>query len=238
MQLNELGQPIGEPLPGWSMRPVPRAVALKGSYCRLERLDLHQHAQQLFDADQLDSRGESWTWLPYGPFATFADYRRWVEQVRGNHDLVFYAIVNTDPAAPDREHRAVGVLSLVRIQPTFGVVEVGHVHYSPRLQHTRAATEAQYLLASHVFDELGYRRYEWQCDTLNAASRSAAGRLGFTYEGTFRHDTVMKGRNCDTAWYSIIDSEWPDVRDRFTTWLHPDNFDAEGHQLNAMPPTR
>jgi RimJ/RimL family protein N-acetyltransferase len=121
--------------------------------------------------------------LPYGPFASFADYQRWVEHVHGDNDMVFYAIVNSDPATLDREHSAVGVLSLLRMQPEVGVIEVGHVHYSPQLQRTRAATEAQYLLASHVFAELGYRRYEWKCDTLNAASRAAAERLGFTYGG-------------------------------------------------------
>ncbi|QWF84994.1 GNAT family N-acetyltransferase [Amycolatopsis sp. CA-230715] len=232
MRTNELGQPIGHALSGWTPRSAPTTPLLKGRYCRLERLDSHRHAEALFEADQLDTAGESWTYLPYGPFTAFADYRRWVEQVQDGQDPLFYAIVSTDR----REPAAVGVLSLLRIQPEFGVAEVGHVHYSPLLQRGRAATEAQYLLASHVLDDLGYRRFEWKCDALNAGSRAAAERLGFSYEGTFRQATVVKGRNRDTAWYSIIDSEWPAVRDRFTAWLHPDNFDAEGTQRTPLRP--
>lgn len=194
MQINELGQPVGQPIPAWTSRPRPTAPALRGRYCRLERLDPHRHAEDLFTADQLDERGESWTYLPYGPFPSLADYQGWVEQVAASDDPLFYAIMNTDPADPGEEHRAVGVLSLLRIQPDVGVIE------------------AQYLLVSHVFEDLGYRRFEWKCDALNAASRSAAERLGFTFEGTFRHAMVVKGRNRDTAWYSIIDNEWPSIR--------------------------
>ena len=234
MSINELGQPVGPAVAGWTPRPRPEAAVLKGRYCRLERLDARQHAEQLFDADQLDGRGESWTYLPYGPFAAFADYRRWVEKVCEDPELVFYTIVSTDPAAAGPEHSAVGVLSLLRMQPETGVMEVGHVHYSPRLQRTRAATEAQYLLASHIFDDLGYRRYEWKCDALNAASRAAAQRLGFSYDGTFRQDKVVKGRNRDTAWYSMVDSEWPATKIRLTSWLSPGNFDVHGRQLTSL----
>ncbi len=141
------------------------------------------------------------------------------------------------PASPGPEHSPVGVLSFLRMRPEVGAIEVGHVHYSPRLQGTRAATEAQYLLASHVLDELGYRRYEWKFDALNAASRTAAERLGFRYEGTFRQDKVAKGRNRDTAWFAITDGEWPDVRERLTRWLRPDNFDAQGRQLHSLHPS-
>jgi RimJ/RimL family protein N-acetyltransferase len=235
--MNELGQPVGHPVPGWTPRPPATAAVLKGRYCRLERLDPHRHAEELFTADQLDARGESWTYLPYGPFDTLADYRHWVEQVCGGDDPLFYAIVDTtdtDPAAAGGQPRAVGVLSYLRMQPEIGVIEIGHVHYSPLLQRRRAATEAQYLLASHAFEELGYRRLEWKCDALNAASRSAAARLGFTYEGTLRQAAMVKGRNRDTAWYSITDSEWPDLRDRFASWLHPDNFDAQGRQRTSL----
>ena len=235
--MNELGQPVGHPVPGWMPRPPATAAVLKGRYCRLERLDPHRHAEELFTADQLDAPGESWTYLPYGPFDTLADYRHWVEQVCGGDDPLFYAVVDntdTDPAAPGGEQRCVGVLSLMRMQPEIGVIEIGHVHYSPLLQRRRAATEAQYLLASHAFEELGYRRLEWKCDALNAASRSAAARLGFSYEGTFRQAAVVKGRNRDTAWYSITDSEWPGLRDRFASWLHPDNFDAQGRQRTSL----
>lgn len=234
MRINELGQPIGPPVSGWAARPHPHTPVLTGTYCRLERLDPHGHAEQLFAADQLDAPGESWTYLPYGPFTTPADYRRWIEQVSGGDDPLFYAIIDTDRAAGGEEQRAVGVLSLLRIQPEVGVIEVGHVHYSPLLQRRRAATEAQYLVAGHTFDELGYRRLEWKCDALNAPSRSAAERLGFSYEGTFRQATVVKGRSRDTAWYSITDGEWPGLRDRFARWLHPDNFDAQNRQRTSL----
>jgi RimJ/RimL family protein N-acetyltransferase len=231
---NELGQPVGPPVPGWTPRPRPSAAILQGRYCRLERLDPGRHARELYAADRLDTRGESWTYLPYGPFGTLEEYRRWAERVAAEDDPMFYAIVSTDPAEPGDLHGPVGVLSLMRIQPEFGVIEVGHVHYSPLLRRRRAATEAQFLMASHVFDDLGYRRFEWKCDALNAASRSAAGRLGFDYEGTFRQAVVVKGRNRDTDWYSMIDGDWPRLRDRFTRWLDPGNFDAEGRQRTSL----
>jgi RimJ/RimL family protein N-acetyltransferase len=232
--MNELGQPVGHPVPGWAPRPPATATVLKGSYCRLERLDPARHAAELFSADQLDTRGASWTYLPYGPFGTPADYRRWVEQVCDVDDPLFYAIIDTAPDPAGAQQRAVGVLSYLRMQPEVGVIEVGHVHYSPLLQRRRGATEAQYLLASHAFEELGYRRFEWKCDALNAPSRAAATRLGFTYEGTFRQAAVVKGRNRDTAWYSITDTEWPAIRDRLVGWLHPDNFDAQGRQRTSL----
>ena len=230
MPVNAHGQPVGEVVPGWTPRPRPVAPALTGRYCRLERLDPDRHAAELYDADRLDTTGESWTYLPYGPFGDPADYRRWVEDVHDGADPLFYAIVATGPRAP----RAIGVAGLLRVQPAAGSIEVGHVHYSPPLQRARAATEAQYLLARYVFDELGYRRYEWKCDALNAPSRRTAERLGFTYEGTFRQAVVVKGRNRDTAWYAMTDGDWPAVRDGFTAWLHPDNFDAEGRQRTAL----
>ena len=204
---------------------------LAGRYCRLERLDPDRHAAELFAADQRDVDGGSWTYLPYGPFADPAAYREWVEQVGRSEDLCFYAIVDTSGVS---QARGIGVASYLRMQPDAGSIEVGHVHYSPLLQRRRAATEAQYLLMRHAFEELGYRRYEWKCDALNAASRAAAQRLGFSSEGTFRQATVVKGRNRDTAWYSIIDTEWPAVRDRLTGWLAPENFDDQGRQVASL----
>jgi RimJ/RimL family protein N-acetyltransferase len=232
MHVNDLGQPVGRPVPDWTPRAAPDAAVLTGRYCRLERLDPDRHAAELYAADRLDTRGESWTYLPYGPFATLDDYRKWAEDARAGADPRFYAVVGTDPA--DGAPRAAGVLSLMRIQPEAGVIEVGHVHYSPLLQRRRAATEAQYLLARYVFDDLGYRRFEWKCDALNAPSRAAAERLGFRYEGTFRQAVVVRGRNRDTAWYSIIDEDWPAVRDRFAAWLRPDNFDDEAAQRTPL----
>jgi RimJ/RimL family protein N-acetyltransferase len=234
VDVNPLGQPIGRALPEWTTRPRPTAAALVGAYCRLERLGPH-HAEELFAADRCDVTGESWTYLPYGPFVDLDSYRAWVRHVCADDDPRFYAIINTDAStAPTARPCAVGVLSYLRVQPEMGSIEVGHVHYSPHLQRQRAATEAQYLLMSHALEDLGYRRYEWKCDALNAPSRAAAERLGFTYEGTFRQASVVKGRNRDTAWYSIVDSEWPAVRDRLTAWLAPENFDSQGHQSASL----
>ena len=228
MEVNALGQPIGPLVPGWSPRPRPAAAVLEGEYCRLERL-ADRHADALFAADRLDASGESWTYLPYGPFAEVGAYRDWVRRVADSEDPRFYAIVGTDPA-----EGPVGVFAYLRIAPEAGSIEVGHVHYSPLLQRRRAATEAQFLLMRHAFDDLGYRRYEWKCDALNAPSRAAAERLGFRYEGTFRQATVVKGRNRDTAWYAIVDAEWPAVRERLARWLARDNFDVEGRQATAL----
>jgi RimJ/RimL family protein N-acetyltransferase len=235
METNELGQPVGDAVQGWAVREQPSVEVLVGRYCTVERLDALRHAEDLFSADRHDRRGESWTYLPYGPFADFASYRRWVERVAADVDPQFYAVVDTDAAAgTSGVGQAVGVLSLMRVDPEVGSIEVGHVHYSPLLQRRRAATEAHYLLMRYVFDDLGYRRYEWKCDALNAPSRAAAERLGFTYEGTFRQSSVVKGRNRDTAWYSLIDVEWPQLSDRLQSWLAPDNFDDAGRQKSSL----
>ena len=235
MEINALGQPVGRLVPGWAPRPKPTVSVLAGSYCRLERLDPSRHAEELFAADRRDTDGQSWTYLPYGPFTELATYREWVQQVSIGNDPRFYAVIDTDPSPGSvPEAGAVGLASYLRVQPEEGSIEVGHVHYSPVLQGRRAGTEAQYLLMSHAFEDLGYRRYEWKCDALNAPSRAAAERLGFSYEGIFRHATVVKGRNRDTAWYSIIDTEWPVIRDQLTTWLSPDNFDHRGRQMTSL----
>jgi len=233
MPINALGQPVGQAVRRWTPRRRPVASVLAGSYCRLERLDPDRHATGLFSADQRDVRAESWTYLPYGPFDDLASYRQWVVQASDAEDPLFYAVINTDSAAGAAED-AVGVLSYLRIQPGSGSIEVGHVHYSPLLQRRRAATEAQFLMMSHALDDLGYRRYEWKCDALNAPSRAAAGRLGFTYEGTFRQATIVKGRNRDTAWYSILDTDWPAIRGRVAAWLHPANFDEQAAQRTSL----
>lgn len=235
VEFNALGQPVGEVVPGWTPRQKPIASVLAGSYCRLERLDLDRHADELFAADRRDVGGGGWTYLPYGPFADLASYRDWVSQVCRSDDPCFYAIVDTDSTSGVvAVAGAVGVASYLRVQPEVGSIEVGHVHYSPLLQRRRTATEAQFLLMSHAFEDLGYRRYEWKCDALNAPSRAAAERLGFCYEGIFRQATVVKGRNRDSAWYSIIDTEWPVVRNRLTRWLSPENFDARGGQITSL----
>jgi RimJ/RimL family protein N-acetyltransferase len=201
---------------------------MDGRFCRVEPLDPGRHAADLLAANAEDRDGRNWTYLPYGPFARDEDYRRWVERFCLGDDPLFHAIVARDSG------RAVGVASLMRIDPANGVIEVGGINYSPRLQRRPAATEAMYLLMRRVFDELGYRRYEWKCDALNAPSRAAAARLGFRFEGVFRQAVVYKGRNRDTAWFSIIDREWPTLKAAFETWLAPENFDADGHQRRRL----
>ena len=219
-------QPTGTPLPNWSQPPLPPRTSMSGRYCRVEPMD-ERFAADLFAANQLDREGLNWTYLPYGPFATEEDYRRWLRDACFGGDPLFHVIV--DPAT----NTAVGVASYLRIDPKAGSIEVGHINFSPLLQRTPAATEAMYLMMRRAF-ELGYRRYEWKCDALNAPSRAAAQRLGFSYEGTFRQATVYKGRNRDTAWYAAIDAEWPALRRAFETWLAPDKFDSKGRQLTRL----
>jgi len=225
--LNHLGQPIGFPLPGWTPPPRPTREPRQGRYCRLEPLDPDRHAAALFAANAADEEGRSWTYLPYGPFETLPHYRDWMRAQCLGEDPLFFAIVDLADGAP------AGVASYLRIAPASGSIEVGHIHYAPRLQRTAAATEAMFLMMQHAFD-LGYRRYEWKCDALNAASRAAAQRLGFSFEGVFRQATVYKGRNRDTAWYAAIDTDWPALRVAFLTWLDPGNFDAQGRQRTRL----
>ncbi len=221
---NALGQPIGFPVPNWTPRPRPPRTPMAGRYCRVEPLDPARHAHDLWVANADDAEGRMWTYLSVGPFPDEAAYRTWLSTVAVVEDPVFYAIVDA------RTEQAVGLASYLRIDPANGVIEVGNLQFSPRLQRTPAATEAMFLMMRHAFDELGYRRYEWKCDSLNAPSRAAAERYGFQFEGIFRQAVVYKGRNRDTAWFSIVDSEWPAMRDAFQRWLAPTNFDEEGRQ--------
>jgi RimJ/RimL family protein N-acetyltransferase len=204
---------------------LPDAPVLEGRFARLERLDAGRHADDLFAAyaghDQL------WDYMAYGPFATAREYRTWAESEARGPDPVFYAI-------QDRQsHRAAGVASLLRITPAHGVIEVGHICLSPALQGTVAATEAMFLMAEWVF-AAGYRRYEWKCNALNLASRRAAQRLGFSFEGIFRQHMVIKGRNRDTAWFAMTDRDWPALRVAYLSWLDPGNFDAHGRQKRSL----
>jgi len=205
---------------------------MAGRCCRVEPLDPQRHAEDLFAAYQEDPDGRHWTYLPIEPFRDLEAYRRWLAEIAAKDDPLFHAIVDADDDA------ACGVASFMRIDPPNGVIEVGHINYSPRLQATTAATEAMYLMMRRAFDELGYRRYEWKCDSLNEPSCRAAERLGFTFEGTFRQAWVVKGRNRDTSWFSIVDTEWPAIRTAFETWLSPDNFDEEGVQKRRLSDVR
>jgi RimJ/RimL family protein N-acetyltransferase len=199
---------------------------MEGRHVRLEPLVV-AHAAALHDANLRDREGRNWTYLPYGPFATLGDYSHWVGEMTRDGDPLFYAIVDLDSGLP------VGVASYLRIMPSSGSIEVGHINFSPLLQRARGGTEAMYLMMKWAF-EAGYRRYEWKCDALNAPSRRAAQRLGLSFEGIFRQATVVKGRNRDTAWYAAIDSEWPALQAAFETWLDPANFDAAGHQRRPL----
>jgi RimJ/RimL family protein N-acetyltransferase len=219
---NALGQPIGFAVPGWTARPRPPRTAIEGRLVRLEMLDAARHTADLYAANAEDREGRIWTYMAYGPYAEESAYRDWVTGMAKSDDPLFHAII--DKASG----KARGVASYLRIEPASGVIEVGHINYSPALQKTAAATEAMYLMMKRVFDELGYRRYEWKCDALNAPSQRAAQRLGFVYEGTFWQATIYKGRNRDTAWYSIIDKDWPKIRAVYEAWLAPENFDAAG----------
>ncbi|NYZ11109.1 GNAT family N-acetyltransferase [Azospirillum sp. RWY-5-1] len=230
--VNPLRQPVGFPLPDWTPRPLPPRTSMGGRFCRVEPLDTDRHAAQLFDACALDAEGRNWTYLGYGPFADFDSYRTWMAGVVAGSDPLFHAVVDAATG------RAVGVAAYLRIDRGSGVIEVGHLNFSPLMQRSPVATEAMALMMRRAFDELGYRRYEWKCDSLNAPSRAAAERLGFTYEGTFRQAIVYKGRNRDTAWYSITDREWPAIRAAFGAWLDPANFDADGRQIRRLSDLR
>jgi RimJ/RimL family protein N-acetyltransferase len=226
--INECGQPVGPPLPNWTPAQLPPRETLSGRFCRVEPIH-ERFASDLFAADAADCDGRTWTYLPYGPFADERAYREWLIGTCFEADPLFHAIVDAQSG------RACGVAALMRIAPTAGSIEIGHLHFSPALQRTSAATEAIYLLIQEAF-ALGYRRCEWKCDALNAPSRAAAQRLGFSFEGIFRQATVYKGRSRDTAWYAIIDTEWPALSRVFERWLEPGNFDEAGRQRISLSP--
>lgn len=216
---------FGAPLPGWSPPPRPAMAPLERRFARLERLDADAHAADLHRANSADPG--IWDYLPYGPFSSAAAYHRWIRQITGGADPVFYAIQNRESG-----HFG-GVASYLRITPEMGTIEVGHINLSPELQRTRAATEAMFLMMDWAFGA-GYRRYEWKCDALNVPSRRAAQRLGFSYEGVFRQAAVVKGRNRDTAWFAVTDGDWPALREAYRAWLDPANFDAAGRQRERL----
>ena len=224
--VNALGQPVGAPVDITLPRPRPPRSPMRGFWCDVVPLDPDAHAAALYTAYSADTEGRIWTYLPQGPFADQAGFRAWMDAFCLSDDPLFHSILV--------EGQPLGVASLMRIDPANGVIEVGNINFAPALSRTRAATEAMYLLMSRAFDELGYRRYEWKCDALNAPSSRAAARLGFTYEGLFRQAIVYKGRNRDTAWFSILDSEWPRLKAGFEAWLDPSNFDADGRQRHAL----
>jgi RimJ/RimL family protein N-acetyltransferase len=227
-QSNHLGQPIGFPVQDWSARPVPPRTPMAGRFCRVEPLDANRHATELYAANCEDREGRMWTYLPWGPYASFEDYLAITKAASVNDARITYAVVDTASG------KAAGVASYMNINPAAGSIEVGAIAYSPALQRKPAGTEAMFLMMRRVFDELGYRRYEWKCNSLNAPSRAAAGRYGFRFEGIFRQADVVKGRNRDTAWLSIADGEWPAIKTAFERWLDPANFDGDGKQRESL----
>jgi RimJ/RimL family protein N-acetyltransferase len=217
----------------WTPRPRPTRERLDGSIVRLEPLSVEQHAASLFEAAQgAGSDPHLWDWVSYGPFPDQAAFETWIGSQATSEDPLFFAVVDAITG------QALGEVSFLRIEPAHGVIEIGHIWFGGSLQRTRGATEAIFLLARHAFDDLGYRRLEWKCNAANARSRRAAERFGFTFEGIFRQHSISKGKNRDTAWFSIIDREWPAIRQGFERWLADDNFDQHGRQRRSLAEMR
>ncbi len=216
---------LGTPVPGWTLPPAPVGDVLEGQYVRLERLDADAHAADLHRA--YSGHDALWDYMPYGPFSSAAAYHRWVKETASGEDPLFYVL--RDKATG----HCGGVASYLRITPAAGSIEVGHICLSPEVAKGRVWTEAMFLMMEWAFRN-GYRRYEWKCNALNMASRRAAQRLGFSYEGIFRQAAVIKGRNRDTAWFAVIDTEWPALREAYGAWLSPRNFDAAGRQKERL----
>lgn len=216
---------LGAPVPGWTPPPAPQGAPLEGRYVRLERMDPDTHAGDLHRA--YSGHDALWTYLPYGPFPSAAGYHRWAKDSATGTDPLFYTLRDRTTG------HCGGVAAYLRITPAAGSIEVGHINLAPEIARSRVWTEGMFLMMDHAFT-LGYRRYEWKCDALNLPSRRAAQRLGFSYEGTFRQMAVVKGRNRDTAWFSIIDTEWPALCEAYAAWLAPANFDAQARQHERL----
>jgi RimJ/RimL family protein N-acetyltransferase len=229
---NQYGQAIGPSVSGWSARPFPPRGELRGRYCRLEPVDPQRHGAQLYAAYMEAPDSRDWTYLFSERPERQEDFESYIRGLASSEDPLHFAIVSTHSS------EALGTAALMRIDPKHGTIEVGSITFSPRLKRTPMATESMYLLMRLAFDELGYRRYEWKCDSLNAPSRAAAERYGFTFEGIFRNAVIYKGRSRDTAWYSITVEEWPRIRSAFAAWLDPANLDPQGRQKRRLQDIR
>ena len=218
--------PQTEDLACWKPVKLPCPTLLEGRYVRLEPLNARRHTADLWRG--VEGHDEVWDYLSEGPFNREADLRLTIEQKENGSAAVFLAIV------PRASGKAEGYASYMRIDPANGVIEVGNILMTPSLQKTTAATEAMYLMARHIFEDLGYRRYEWKCNANNGPSRRAALRYGFTFEGIFRQHMIVKGKNRDTAWFSMLNTEWPTRKAAFEEWLDPANFEAEGRQRRSL----
>ena len=212
---------FGEIVDSFSIPPHPKGISIEGKLVDLKPLIASEFAEELFISNAIDKEGINWAYLPYGPFDSQVDYAKWIKSFEEGDDPIFFAVISK------KLKKAIGIASFLRINPTKGLIEVGHINYSPLLQKTTEATEAMFLMMKWVFDN-GYRRYEWKCNALNLKSRRAAQRLGFSYEGVFRQMTISKGRNRDTAWFAIIDKEWAEIEKCFDQFLSESNFDNNG----------
>lgn len=222
MNANRPVGPVVDPMPTGAK---PDLRPLHGRWMRLDPITVAHHGASLFKSfDGKDPQGDIWTYLGYGPFTDEAAFLAWLKDREASRDPWFYAFVKRDT------NEVLGMGAFMRADPPNGVIEIGHIWMTPALQRTREATEAIYLMIRHCFDDLGVRRLEWKCDALNAPSRAAAKRFGFQFEGIFRQHLIVKGRNRDTAWFSMLDKEWPAIRKAFEAWLAEDNFDADGRQ--------
>ena len=214
---------LGELVPHWTPRSRPEKRSFHGHHVDLVPFDL-SHGPALFQAFSLSD--ENWAYLPYGPFDTYEGFEAWMQSTLLGDDPLFFTWM--------KQGRAAGIGSLMRLVPEHGLIEAGHLHFSPLIQRTPATTEGLYMLMAYAFEALGYRRFEWKCNALNIPSRKAAERLGFTFEGIHRQANVFKGRSRDTAWYSILDKEWPALKAGFEAWLAPSNFEEGGAQITRL----
>lgn len=219
---------MSEDLKNWQPRPRPERKVLEGRYVRLEPLDAARHGDGLFEASSVTDADGRFRWLFEVPPESRAAFQPWLDKVEASSDPLFFAVI--DKASG----KVAGRQTLMRIEPAFGVIEIGNINWGPLIARKPAATEAQFLFAQYAFDELGYRRYEWKCNNNNEPSKRAAERFGFSFEGIFRQHLVVKSENRDTAWYSIIDKEWPALKKAYEAWLDPANFDAAGQQKRRL----
>ncbi|ABS16951.1 MULTISPECIES: GNAT family N-acetyltransferase [Brucella/Ochrobactrum group] len=215
-------------LQNWTPRPKPERKVLEGRYVRLEPLDPKKHGDELFAASSVTDADQRFTWLFEFPPATREEFEPWLEKVAKSEDPQFFAVI--DKASG----KVAGRQTLMRIDSAHGAIEIGNIYWGPLISRKPAATEAQFLFMQYIFDELGYRRYEWKCNNDNLPSKRAAERFGFSFEGIFRQHMVAKGKNRDTAWFSILDSEWPALKKAYQAWLAPENFDSDGQQKKKL----